>query len=142
MRFWNYVQKTDTCWIWSGANSQGYGVLRIDHVNIRASRISYYMHYNKDPGDLYVCHECENPKCVNPQDLFLGTNSENIKHAFQTGRHSHVGECHNQKIVNETIVERIRNLQGDYTYFEISKMFGISKNHVTDIMLRRSWSHI
>jgi len=91
MRFWSKVQKTDSCWNWlGGADDRGYGVFKVNKKMWRASRLSWFFHH-EDPKDLFVCHKCDVPWCVNPDHLFLGTHHDNIVDCWNKGRGT--GQC-------------------------------------------------
>lgn len=86
-RFWSKVNIGDGCWEWNAATTwDGYGRFRLNGTQCLAHRISYTMHNKIDPGELLVCHKCDNPKCVNPDHLFLGTNSDNQNDCLKKGR--------------------------------------------------------
>lgn len=87
-RFFSKVEKRDTgCWEWVGQiNKHGYGVFSVLAKPITAHRFSYSLHHGKDPADLLVCHTCDNPKCVNPEHLFLGTVLDNHRDMDRKGR--------------------------------------------------------
>ena len=88
-RFWSKVDKTDGCWEWTAATDKdGYGVLGVGRKLLKAHRISYMLAYDVTPefDDMLVCHTCDNPLCVNPSHLFLGTNKDNVVDSVKKGR--------------------------------------------------------
>lgn len=91
-RFWNKVRKTRGCWIWTSAiTDRGYGVFQIGDRTVRAHRYAWELSTGEDPGDLFVCHSCDNPRCVNPRHLFLGTHQDNMDDKKRKGRASRQG---------------------------------------------------
>ena len=94
-RFWNKVEKgkPDACWNWIGAKHPfGYGDIRLGGgsrqrtIHIRAHRFSYELHHGPIPAGLDVCHSCDNPTCVNPHHLFVGTARDNVLDAIRNNR--------------------------------------------------------
>lgn len=89
-RFFSYVKYSNSCWIWNGTkNDKDYGVFRLSNPRrqIYAHRWSY--EYFIGPlGNLFCCHHCDVPSCVNPFHLFGGTNSDNVRDSVEKGIHS------------------------------------------------------
>ena len=87
-RFFQKVNKTDSCWLWTGAfTSRGYGSFGVNGKNISAHRYSYQIHTGQIPIGLVVCHTCDTPSCVNPEHLWIGTQSDNMKDMVSKDRH-------------------------------------------------------
>lgn len=92
-RFWAKVSNRDGegCWVWTGKTGHnGYGELFIRNSKFRAHRLAYSMERGPVPVDHLVCHRCDNPLCVRPDHLFLGTNQDNIRDCMAKGRRVNV----------------------------------------------------
>ena len=133
-RFWSKVEKTESCWIWIGGKRDGlYGSIGLGGKgapNISAHRMSWELHYGKIPDGMLVCHHCDNPPCVRPDHLFVGTVSDNNKDSANKGRNAcnlppqPTGEmAHRSKLT----LEQVRQMRSLYASginrFQISKMF-------------------
>lgn len=89
-RFWSKVDRSGDCWEWQASRStHGYGFFGRDGKVLYAHRVSYEITNGlipKGPKRLHVCHHCDNPPCVRPDHLFLGTASDNLNDAYRKGR--------------------------------------------------------
>lgn len=147
-RFWSKVNISTegSCWNWTACvNALGYGIIsRSRKANI-ASRISWELKHGPIPDGLCILHKCDNPRCVNPNHLFLGTRPENTADMIKKGRAKHNrGELSGRaKLTRDQVVE-IRHLYAsvNFSQSELGKQFGVSKSTIAAILRRRSWSHI
>lgn len=140
-KFWDRIDKSnqDVCWEWkSHKNSDGYGSMKIFGQEQKAHRISWTLHYGDIPDGMCVCHTCDNPGCVNPHHLWLGTHTENMVDKSRKGRVD--GERNpNSKIDDETAKRIVREYEnGIFSQAEIARKEKLSTGQVCKIIHGKS----
>ena len=144
-RFWNKVDKSGGCWEWTaGVVSRGYGRFRLGYKTVYAHRFAYSLMHGSIPDNMQICHHCDNPRCVKPSHLFLGTQSDNIQDSVTKGRWpNRQGEKHNMVKLCEKDVHEIRRLYSlGVKQTLLAKMWRISQPHASDIVYRERWKHM
>ena len=145
-RFWAKVQKTDGCWLWTGARkgSENYGFFYTEGKQRYAHRVSWEMANGPIPAGMLVCHRCDNPPCVRPDHLFIGTVLDNNRDAIGKGRKRYaIGERHGQAKLNPEAVQEIRRLKtSGATYSQLSNQFGVHRMTVCEVVHRKICAHV
>jgi len=133
-----------SCWEWTRHITKwGYGVVKVEGKAQLAHRISYLV-FKGDPIGMCVLHTCDNPKCINPDHLFLGTNSDNVKDKVSKNRQSKIGEYpgerhHSAKLTNKDVLF-IREKTLSQT--KLARMFETTQPNISLIQNRVNWTHI
>ena len=148
-RFWSKVDKSGDCWLWTGAVKSEefpYGIFKLEGKTVRAHRYSWELAERRKPRRLCVLHRCDNPRCVRPNHLFLGTRDDNIQDCIGKGRFNpgHVlGERVGTSKLTEAKVRMIRQQRkSGVTLTQLGRDFGLDPSHVYRIVSRRSWKHV
>lgn len=141
IRFWEKVEKgdsEDSCWVWIAKSKHlfGYGVLGLKKENrqVMAHRFAYELLVGPIPDGLFVLHRCDNPPCVNPDHLFLGTQKDNLDDMTQKGRRrwaDNRGSRNGNAKLSDAQVEEIRSLYPACTQQQIADRFGIGQTYVS-----------
>lgn len=144
-RFMDYVESkdVDSCWEWKGYKSKGYGRIKIFGKFHQAHRISYELFTGPIPDHMMVCHRCDNPSCVNPGHLFIGSAKDNMQDKISKGRHRGAakGERHHFSSLTEHQVIEIRKMlsSGGMSQIEIARIFGVSQSQISNIKTCKRW---
>lgn len=150
-RFWSKVDKTGDCWIWTASkNYGGYGYFGISIGGkpkvYKAHRIAYILGNKKlVPKGTLVCHTCDNPSCVNPDHLFIGTDRDNTNDKMKKNRQSRMLSARNPSSkLTEPQVAEIRRLyaSGGTTYQELGSKFSVTKQTIFAIIKNKQWAKV
>lgn len=139
-RFWDKViiGKPNECWKWTaGVDKDGYGRFQLNGSSFRATRISYTIK-DKDPKELCVCHSCDNPSCVNPDHLWIGTMQDDMDDCVKKDRQAKGEEQGSSKLT----VEQVRKIIKSNELHEIlARRYGVARGTITRIKTGKSWRH-
>jgi len=143
-RFYDFVKKTESCWAWTGRCTEfGYGQFKDmrTYKTVLAHRFSYEIHKGPIPKGLCVLHHCDNPPCVNPDHLFLGTHKDNTQDAAKKQRMAY-GEKHNKTTILKKDVEYIRNAFPKTPVHQLASQFNVCRQTIYNITHYKTWAHI
>lgn len=155
------TQRGDGCWLWLGAKlKSGYGVIADGGKQTTAHRVAWELASGmRIPPGKYACHKCDNPSCVRPDHLFVGTPSDNMQDCVRKGRDNPAAKAHwgdsNPARRNPAIRQGIKNSQAKLTEDQVREIrgsterngllavrYGVSKSAVKMIRTRRSWKSL
>lgn len=126
------------CWDWCGnIASNGYGRIIYQYKQYSTHRLSWEIHNGKIPEGMFVCHHCDNKKCVNPNHLFIGTCKDNVQDYIT--KFDHIG---NKKLSQHEVLEIIRLRKEGKSERRLSKIFKISRSSIRNILHGKSWKKI
>ena len=152
-----YIPDLQTgCWVWMGASNGRYGLIWRSPKFVMAHRVAYELYKGSIPPGLYVCHTCDVTFCVNPEHLFIGTQSDNMKDMISKGRKvlnpnagSHgkhaKGECNGSNKYSAEMIHDMRRIYDSgacKNIAAIARCFRVSESQVRRIIHRQSWRHL
>jgi HNH endonuclease len=146
-RFLSHIDKSSSCWRWKRQlDKDGYGRFWMERKGVPAHRASWMIFKKKEiPKGLFICHKCDNPSCVRPSHLFLGTNSDNIQDAIKKNRMKGPrGEKQHCAIFTTEEVLEIRRMSAEdkINGNRIANHYGVDRHRIYDILKRITWKHI
>ena len=128
------------CWIWEGnATPQGYGFMKVGPDRVLTHRLAYSLAAGPVTGSDCVLHRCDNPSCINPSHLFLGTRADNNADRTRKGRHVYGSASPNAKLTDE-VVRRARI--SDEPLPVLAARHGVSHETMRLAVLGQTWRHI
>lgn len=130
------------CWLWlDHIGKARYGFISWKGKKHKAHRMSYQIYIGPIPPGMLICHKCDNPSCVNPDHLFLGTQTDNMRDMVRKGRaNKKKGSANPTSKLTENDINNIRLADGSNP--EIAKAYGVSRTAIYHIRNGRSWNHV
>lgn len=147
-RFLSKVDKSSCCWLWKAHKTPtGYGRFMMKGIkNLTAHRASYMLFVGSIPTGMLVCHSCDNPSCVNPEHLWLGSCADNVRDRDQKGRFNNgnqKGERNQASKISDADASNIKRLQREgLRVCDVVQETNISRGIVQSIFLGNTWKHI
>lgn len=156
-RFWDKVEKTVYCWEWKASKTKfGYGKFR-NKLAYTAHRYSYFIHFGEIMKDMHVCHKCDNPSCVNPDHLFIGTMQDNMRDrdnknrtakGIRNGsntkpeRRARGSRCGSAKLTENDVIEIRKMYLKDHNRQKIADVFSVTAMTIYYIVKYETWKHV
>jgi len=145
-RFWKGIKsprEPHECWEWiKTKNKRGYGLLSVNRKYVMAHRFSWELFNHEIPEGLYILHRCDNPSCVNPSHLFLGTKLDNSLDALHKGRIPRGEDKWCSKLSENEVIEIIKRHNNNESRKDIAKDYDVCPWTIRDIVTGRTWKHI
>lgn len=144
--FWWYVRKSRGCWLWLGERREPYGRFTFCGKKYSAHRFSYSLIHGPIPSNLKCCHSCDNPLCVKPDHLFIGTHQDNMNDCTTKNRQARGVKKPWAKLTDQK-VKKIRSEYvkrfGEYCLVKnLAKEFKVSSSTISNVIARRVWQHV
>ncbi len=143
------VDAATGCWVWTANKTRhGHGQMKANGKTMPAHRLSWELHRGPVSDDMEVCHDCpagDNPACVNPDHLFVGTHDDNMKDMAEKGRgRGPNGETNSHAVLTEAHIReiRIRYAAGRIRYRDLAVEFGVDTTTIGNIARRETWRHV
>jgi len=149
-RFWGLTRMSNGgCLVWTGKRrSFGYGILNANGRSLRAHRVSWELAHGAIPSGMVVCHRCDNPPCVNPDHLFLGTQADNMRDCFRKNRIFRFAgfKASNHSCtklsLNETDELRRLYATGWFRQMDLAEIFHVDQSSVSRVVRGDHWTAV
>jgi hypothetical protein len=144
-RFWSRVEWSPYCWQWGGCVGQkGHGLISFQNRLYHSNRVAWEFVFGPIPYGKLVLHTCDNPACVNPEHLWLGTVADNHRDMVSKSRNA-MGEKHGAARLTTEQVKSIRVEGANKPHgirTKLAKRYGVHRETVSAILDRRTWRHV
>lgn len=143
--FWALLDRAGDCWTWPRSTTRpgGYGRIMIRGRKVLTHHFAWELTSGAIPDGMRVLHRCDNPRCVRPDHLFLGTQADNVHDMWAKGRADHRGERNGRARLTPDDVRQIRQLSREGVgYRPIARRFGVASPTVRDIVKGWHWAHV
>jgi hypothetical protein len=145
-KFWSNATWQGECLVWNkDLHKDGYGQLTYHRKYYLSHRLSWILTFGDIPKGLYVLHKCDNPPCINPNHLYLGTQQDNVNDMYSKHRDNNLfGSKHGMALLTEDQVREILKLYdtGTIQIKQLAERYGISKTGIYHIVHRENWKHL
>lgn len=138
--------RVTSCWNWIGNLAAGYGRIQLPNAKsggkgVGAHRVSYRVFVGQIPNGFFVCHRCDNPRCINPKHLFLGTPKDNTQDCIRKGRKA---VCRGEQVTISKLTEdQVRRIkQSSLTQPELASQYGVNQSSISRILSGDNWRHV
>lgn len=138
----SYIPEPNSgCWLWLGRPimPKGYGTITVDDRQLLAHRYSWVLHHGAIESGLFVMHRCDNPACVNPDHLRLGSHRDNTDDMLAKSRQARGQQIKISKLTPEQVIEIRRSPFGSW---KLAKMYGVSRPSIRAVKRGETWKHI
>ena len=140
-----YRKDESGCWIWmASCAGKGYGQIKLpgERRQIYAHRLSYLIHKGPLPEGKHICHTCDNPRCVNPDHLFVGTSQDNHDDMKNKGRHTYGEKSATAKSTTKDVLQMKAMIAAGVPQTKIAALFGLHQTTVSKINRAERWKHL
>lgn len=136
-RFWRSadIRGPDDCWLWTATTVAGCGMFHFQHECWQAPRFAFWLTTGVRPGELLVCHSCDDGLCINPKHLWLGTQKANMYDCARKGRIFH-------KLTKEEVLEIRAQRSAGISKQQLMSAYNVSSPTIWSIVNRKTWKHI
>jgi hypothetical protein len=143
------ITKTNSCIFWPARKLEsGYGMISAKGKKRLSHRLSYEIHFGKIPKGMVICHRCDQPSCVNPRHLFIGTHKDNVYDCINKKRNVtppiHTGKNNHHTKLTETKVIEIRKsyASGKINSYELAKKYNVTRQNIMSIVKLETWKNV